>query len=407
MQRNFSYVFHLEYPLDTATEAIVTAQLRHLEATFNSLIRDRLAIEHQLRATHSRPLAEHIPPALPVPGLGAVIRSPATPTFRCMETFDMHSGPVHSIDVSPDNQRIATASWDATVNIYNLRSRQKETTLSSFQKGPMEDSKGNLWDAGDMGGLYCVKFARSASHPSILGCASADHMVYLWNFEQPQQGVTMRLKGHEDEVNCIDFHPQQSVVCSTSDDGDAIVWDFSGVTLRTLPKHPRAVYGAAFLGQEQEYLVATVCFDQKTRVYDMRDKQIVAQLQGHTDDVIGIDYSSKSLLATGSDDGVIVLWDARTWNCVTKYNTRHVSPENEVKRVKFSRDGKLEIAAGGSNNSITLFDVDTEKANAGPTHTLAGHQDCVFDVAWGVAQNGNPFLVSASHDHTWKYWHLG
>lgn len=74
------------------------------------------------------------------------------------------------------------------------------------------------------------------------------------------------------------------VVCSTSGDGDAIIWDMdTGVILRTLEKHPRAVYGASFLGQEQEYLVATVCFDQKTRVYDMRDKRIVAQLQGHTD----------------------------------------------------------------------------------------------------------------------------
>eukprot|EP00397_Hematodinium_sp_SG-2012_P008633 GEMP01008698.1.p1 GENE.GEMP01008698.1~~GEMP01008698.1.p1 ORF type:complete len:420 (+),score=53.42 GEMP01008698.1:170-1429(+) len=415
---NYSYPFTLDYPVDAVTEQAVTSALRSLQASFNALLRDRHMLDLQNRGGHADVLNTN--GIAPAPGLNShtappiSVRAPVMNSqprnFRCLETFEFHNGPVHSIDVSPDNTRIASASWDGTVSIYNLLSRNKETKLSNFTQGPPMDGdldQQPLWDAGTMQGLYCVKFARSEHHQNILGCASADHMVYLWNFKQPQ-GVTMRLKGHVDEVNCIDFHPQQAVVCSTSDDCDAIVWDMdSGVTLRTLQKHPRAVYGAAFLGQEQEYLVATVCFDQKTRVYDMRDKQIVAQLQGHTDDVIGIDYSNRSLLATGSDDGMIVIWDCRTWQCLSKINTRGFAPDNEVKRVKFSKDisGKLEIAAGGANNSVYIFDIDLDVPVVRTfTHELTGHTDCVFDVAWGVAQNGSSFLVTASHDLTWKYW---
>lgn len=418
---NFTYTFMLDYPVDPNTEQMIIQSLRQQQLVLNNLLAAQQGRHHGGdRAGGQNGIPS--PPPPPVqhqdawgqkPTGGAVIADEPPRAFNCIQTYQPHAAPVHSIDVSPDNTRIASASWDATVSIYNLQTRAYEATLQNFSEGPLNQEKNEpLWESGEMGGLYCVKFARSIHHSNILGCASADHMVYLWNFNPGSQSspqVTMRLKGHIDEVNCIDFHPQQAVVCSTSDDCDAIVWDMdSGVTLRTLQKHPRAVYGAAFLGQDQEYLVATVCFDQKTRVYDMRDKQVVAQLQGHTDDVIGIDYTDKSLLATGSDDGMIVIWDVRTWQCVSKINTREFAPDNEVKRVKFSKSrSKVEIAAGGSNNTVYIFDLDLAKTNVTePTFKLDGHEDCVFDVAWGVNKQDNktPFLVTASHDRSWKFW---
>merc|ERR1740127_43141 len=140
-----------------------------------------------------------------------------------------------------------------------------------------------------MNGLYSVAFAKTA--PSILGCTSCNKCVYLWNHQTGQ--LVSKLMGHTDEVNGIDFHTSQQVMCTASDDCKVIIWDFQeGITLRTLDKHTKAVYGTTFLGQEHQYLVATCCFDQKTRIFDMRDKQMVQMLTGHTDDIIGIDYKA-------------------------------------------------------------------------------------------------------------------
>merc|ERR1712217_779863 len=233
--------------------------------------------------------------------------------------------------------------------------------------------------------------------PNILGCTSCDHKVYLWNTEKGEQ--TTKLTGHTDEVNGIDFHSSQQVMCTASDDCKAIIWDFQeGITLRTLDKHTKAVYGVSFLGQEYQYFVGTCCFDQKTRIFDMRDKQVVALLQTHVDDVIGIDYtSSKQLLATGSDDGQIVFWDAKTWKQQHKINTREEKPENEVKRVRFSKDGN-KLAAACSSGQVLVYD----STGGTPTNIakLDGHTDCVFDVTWGVHSTGKSMLISASHDHT-------
>jgi len=184
--------------------------------------------------------------------------------------------------------------------------------------------------------------------------------VYLWNHKTGK--MLRKLTGHTDEVNGIDFHTSQQVMCTASDDCKVIIWDFEeGIMLRTLDKHPKAVYGATFLGQEQQYCVATCCFDQKTRVFDMRDKQVVALLQMHTDDIIGIDYStSKQLLATGSDDGLVAIWDTRNWKLQQKINTRDVPGlhENEVKRVAFCYDGSL-LAAACSSGQVLVYDVNT------------------------------------------------
>merc|ERR1711920_41295 len=205
-----------------------------------------------------------------------------------------------------------------------------------------------------MGGLYDVAFAKTASN--ILACASADKFVYVWNWEKNK--LVTKLGGHKDEVNGVTFHPSQQVMCTSSDDTQAIIWDFQeGIKLRTLADHQKDVYGASFLGAECEYSVATCCFDQKVRVYDMRDKKITETLQSHNDDIIGIDFSAqRRQLATGCDDGFICIWDTRTWGPpLFKINTRENprATDNEVKRVKFNRDG-TKLACGGSSQKVFI-----------------------------------------------------
>jgi len=308
--------------------------------------------------------------------------------FDLERVIKIHDAPVHSVAMAPKGEVVATASWDATSKLYNLATDEVVATLGS------EENR--------MGGLYSVMFAKT--HHDILGCTSCDRSVYLWNHTTGR--MVLKLDGHSDEVNGIDFHSSQQVMVTASDDNKAIIWDFQeGITLRTLDKHTKAVYGATFLGNDSQYCVATCCFDQKARVFDMRDKQIVALLQTHRDDVIGIAYAGpKQLLATGSDDGLIALWDTRTWKLQTTINTRENPgiPENEVKRVSFSPDGHL-LAAACSSGKVLVYDI------RGHTPTvyaqLGGHTDCVFDVTWGTdPQTNTRTLVSASHDQTCRYW---
>lgn len=314
----------------------------------------------------------------------------------------IHDMPVHSVAMDPNATKrgqavFASASWDATVKFYDLSSEKVVKTFG----GKDGEKIGNNQEA--MQGIYSVAFAKT--DPNVFGCSSCDWNIYLWNSDTGQYLNT--LKGHKDEVNDIDFHPTQQVMCSASDDCSAIIWDFQeGKELRNLDKHTKAVYGATFLSADNQYFCATCCFDQKARVWDIRDKQMVAMVQLHSDDIIGIDYSSQQrFLATGSDDGLIGIWDARTWRKHTEINTRSLVAENEVKRVAWSPCGYY-LAAACSSRQVLVYRCDRQSSDQPPlVATLAGHDDCVFDVAWGTSPGtGKSILVSACHDKTSQYW---
>lgn len=308
-----------------------------------------------------------------------------------------HKAPVHSVAMSEDSTRFVTASWDATMHVFDLTRKELDKTLR----------KQNAQRQEQMGGLYSVAFAKTA--PEVLGCTSVDKHVYLWNHRTGQQISKLGgEKGHQDEVNGIDFHSGQQVMATASDDTTAIIWDFAeGIPLRTLPHPGKPVYGVTFLGKDpdRQYLVATCCFDQKTRIFDMRDKKVVTTLEGHADDIIGIDYAAQGLLATGSDDGFILIYDTKTWKLLHRIDCKlDISSETEVKRVAFSRDGDM-LAAACSTGSVALYSGFKSQDKPTLRQKLSGHTDCVFDVAWGTdARSSGALLVSASHDKSVRLW---
>jgi WD40 repeat protein len=134
-------------------------------------------------------------------------------------------------------------------------------------------------------------------------------------------------------------------------------------------------------------------------------------LTGHDDDVVGVDFcSSNFVLATGSDDGTVRLWDTRVWRCLEVLEAPHAGAQ--VKRVRFSLDGTKLVTAGGDGVAKTFplrknadggvrFLKNGERFSA----TLRGHADAVFDAAW-VPNRGGRLIVTAGHDAAWRVWDL-
>lgn len=384
------------------------SQLLGLRQEVQSLRRDNENLNQRLAQKNAAPNGggnRFMDGGARVPGYGAPAAPRAPPAaegpFQFQKVIKIHEAPVHAIDMqctrAPQSPIIATASWDTSVKIYSLGSGDTQRVLSGGGNG-----------AAEMGGLYAVAFSKTA--PEILGCTSCDKSVYLWNHTTGESKG--KLTGHADEVNSIDFHTSQQVMCTASDDKKVIIWDFQeGITLRTLDKHTKEVYGATFLGEQNQYSVATCCFDQITRIFDMRDKKVVQSIKDHTEDIIGISYSgNKNFLATGSDDGRIMVYDVRqlmsgpgNQNALYSIDVNIGGQGNEVKRVAFSPDGSL-LAAGCSSGEVLVYDMDTCSSGQ-PYASLGKHDDCVFDVAWGECQQTNArLLVSASHDKTCRSW---
>jgi WD40 repeat protein len=110
-------------------------------------------------------------------------------------------------------------------------------------------------------------------------------------------------------------------------------------------------------------------------------------------------FSSKgSWLATGSEDGSLLLWDRRAAN-TNGTPIRLVGPGGAIRALAFSPDEKW-LAAGGDNKIIFLWDLANPAAAA---ITLSGHTDNLKSLAFDPASR---WLATGSIDETIRLWDL-
>lgn len=118
----------------------------------------------------------------------------------------------------------------------------------------------------------------------------------------------------------------------------------------------------------------------KLTIRDTATKAILANIEvsGHTNGIQAIAYSpTQPLLATGTYDGQLHLWESRTG----KKRFKLPISKNMVAKVAFTPDGKI-LAAGGYLPGILLFDTATGKSIR--TLTMPGR-----------SQATNTFAISA------------
>jgi WD40 repeat protein len=122
--------------------------------------------------------------------------------------------------------------------------------------------------------------------------------------------------------------------------------------------------------------------------------RLVAFLQGHSGYVGSVAFSPDgAMVASGSGDNTIILWDVATRSQSGAPLTGH---DGYVASIAFSPDGKL-LASGGQDGKVILWDMATRES----IDTLTGHTEPVLSVAF--ARNGK-LLASGSWDETVRLW---
>lgn len=137
-------------------------------------------------------------------------------------------------------------------------------------------------------------------------------------------------------------------------------------------------------------------------IWDVQSSTMLGSLNEHEDIIDGLAFSPVSgLLASGSDDKTVRLWDPQSDKseslCVLRGHESHVNC------VSFTHDGSR-LASGSSDSSIRIWKL-REEGMEGELYqleqVLKGHSDPIYGLAF--APRGQ-HLISSSADKTARIW---
>ena len=329
-----------------------------------------------------------------------------------------HMALIRALEVTPDGRRLISAGDDKTIRIWDIETGNLLRVL-----------RGEI-GADDHGKIYALAISpdgrwlaaggptgaqRAADHPIRLYDLQSGEIVRLLHghhepvlaldfspdgsmlasgsmddtglvFDPRSGGQLLQVKGHKGDVNAVRFSRDGRRLVTASDDHSLALWDLSSGRMQAHMKgHAGIVFDAVFSPDGQH--VASSSEDGSVRIWDAFGGDFIRALQSITGAVMKLAYSSDgaSLIAgSGTTPFAVPIWNLADGSVRNAYEGH----DNLVLSARFLPMAGLAVSAGGNNNVIDIWKIDSgdrvaRLAGIGQSVFSARFSDSGHEIAWG------------------------
>ena len=237
----------------------------------------------------------------------------------------------------------------------------------------------------------------------------------------------MRLVGHEKEGYGLSWNPVATgILLSGADDHLVCLWDINGLTraasagssknqleAKSIFRGHTSIVGDVCWHHAHEHVFASVGDDELLLLWDDRQPKFTHSVHAHKQEINAVSFNlcEEHLLATGSVDKTIGLWDIR--NLKQKLHSFEGHAQ-QIVGVQWAPFSPSVLASCSTDRRINVWDLtrigqeqSPEDAEDGPPELLfahAGHTSKISDFSWNPMQNW--VIASVAENNNLQVWQM-
>ncbi|KAL9336688.1 hypothetical protein Peur_071176 [Populus x canadensis] len=229
-----------------------------------------------------------------------------------------------------------------------------------------KDNSVRLWNSesincigvgmGHMGGVGAVAFSKKWKNFFVSG--SSDRTIKVWSTDgisdDADQPINLKAKAvvaaHDKDINSLVIAPNDTLVCSGSQDRTACVWRLPDlVSVVVLKGHKRGIWSVEFSPVDQ--CVITASGDKTIKMWAIANGSCLKTFEGHTSSVLRASFLTRGtqFVSCGADD-LVKLWTVKTNECIATYDQH----EDKVWALAIGRKTEM-FATGGGDAVVNLW----------------------------------------------------